>query len=79
MLRGDIAQAARSNVLFLLLLPPLSFWAARAWWSCLRGRDLPRVALPRWCWIMLLLLLIAFGIVRNLDVEPLRWLAPSPL
>ena len=73
--RGDLVAAAGSNLLLVVALPLLVYgWAA---WALprfgLRGPPLPRV--PAAVWWALLVVLLSFGLLRNLAA--FAWLAPE--
>jgi len=79
LVRGDLPQAAAYNLLFVALLPFLALWLLlrqlglwTGWhWLCLRW--------PNWLIYTLLVVAIAFGIARNLPLEPFSLLAPHVL
>jgi hypothetical protein len=79
LLHGDLAQAAAYNLLFLLVLPVLVVWVARLWWSLLTGRPMPAWRLSPWAYRLLLVVLFAFWILRNLPFPPFTLLAPHAL
>ena len=66
---GDIVRAMDHNLLFVLLVPAIIVgWAVWFWrsWTGKRGEDSPRKrALAKYGPLVLLLVLVAFGIVRN--------------
>jgi hypothetical protein len=73
--RAEVAAAAGSNLLLVAALPVLVYaWVA---WTLprfgLRAPPLPRI--PPAAWWGLLVVLLAFGLVRNLG--PFAWLAPE--
>lgn len=73
---GDVAAAASSNLLFVLLAPfavvALGLWALDRW----RGSETSTVPWARLKPLMpvLLVLVVAFTVVRNLSIG--AWLAP---
>ena len=79
LLHGNLAQAAAYNALFLALLPLLLTWVGWMWGCALLGRPLPVLRIPPWVFRALLLLMIAFWIVRNLPFPPFTLLAPHQL
>ncbi len=79
LLHGDVAQAAAYNVLFLLFLPFLLFWAGRAWLSAVTGHPVAQFRFPSWSGRLLLGILIAFWVLRNLPFWPFDLLAPHRL
>ena len=79
LLHGQLRQAAAYNALVLLALPFLLFWAGR--WSVgfLRGRPPRARPLPGWAYLLLAGAVLAFWVLRNLNVPPFDALAPHPL
>lgn len=73
---GQWVQAARSNVLVVGVLPMVLAVAAHRWWRGQGGLRLSEIS-GRWLWWGAIVVL-AFGMLRNLPVEPFRWLAPGP-
>jgi hypothetical protein len=79
LLRGDLAQAAAFNLLFVAFLPVLAGWLVcrqlREWtgqrWLC--------PPMPAWLVYALTILFIAFAVARNLPMEPFSLLAPHVL
>jgi hypothetical protein len=79
LLHGDLPQAVACNLLAVAALPFLLAWAARAGWAALRGAPSPRTRLPAWAIAALIVLVLAFAVVRNLPFFPANLLAPQPL
>lgn len=77
MLRSDWLAAADHNVLVAVLLPVTAVlwavWLVRS----LQDRPFTLPKVPRWGWIAIGAFLLAFTVVRNLDVDVawVRWLA----
>jgi hypothetical protein len=72
--RGDVRAALASNVLLTAALPlGAALLVARRWrhgdWAVL-------ASIPAWGWWIALAIVIGFGILRNIPLAPLRWLAP---
>jgi hypothetical protein len=68
--RGDLAAAADHNVVLAVALPVVAVaWAV--WMvSALRGRPLRFPTVPRWLWTIAAVAVVAFTVVRNLDLGP---------
>jgi len=66
LLHGQLATAFRLNPLAVSLLPLIGYWVVR------RGRVPMK---PVWIWT-LLVVIVCFGILRNVPVYPLTLLAP---
>lgn len=79
LLHGDLAQAAAYNLVLVLALPLAAAWGLRAGYCKMRGRPITTPRLPKWLICLLVILVIAFGILRNLPVPPFNLLAPHPL
>ncbi len=75
---GDLAGAASSNLVFVLMVPVLVLWWARWTRRAWVGGDVPDQAAPRRRpvpWIAVFVVVtIVFGVVRNLSFG--SWLAP---
>lgn len=76
LLHGDLRGALRMNALAVAALPFVAYWAARSSLGWLGWAVLPR--LPRRAWVgwVVLALVVAFGVLRNLPFEPFCHLAP---
>ncbi len=80
LLHGDPLAAIRQNALFVVGLPFLLFWAFRSWmqWVCpQRVRALPF----RWrqnYTHAIVIVVVVFGVLRNIPIAPFTWLAPVP-
>lgn len=84
LLHGDVVGAVGSN----LFTPFVLIALVAAWWGWLRwsfGRPLGRLTsgvlgtaqrAPRWSSVSLLVLVVGYGIVRNVPVSPFSALAP---
>ena len=71
LLHGDLPQAFSYNPLFVIALPFLIIAGARTAYTLVTGKKAPAVRLPLWVPKVILVIVIAFAIVRNLDVYPL--------
>ena len=79
LVHGQFRQAAAYNALTLLALPFLLFWAGRWSLAFLRGVPLRPRPLPRWAYVVLVGGVLAFWVLRNLNVAPFDALAPHAL
>jgi Protein of unknown function (DUF2752) len=77
LLHGHVATAFDFNPLVVVALPLVGLALA---WQALRPRRTAPAAtaarLPGWWVWALLLVVVVFGIVRNLPWKPVRWMAP---
>lgn len=82
LLHGDINGAFQQNALFLISLPFLGWGMLRMWWDWMYPGKW-KLHLPfRWKWaysLVLIGILVAFFILRNVPAFPFNWLAPVPL
>jgi hypothetical protein len=79
LLHGDLLQAAAYNALTVLLLPLLAAGVGWQGYVTLTGRPAGSWRLPAWSIRLLLVVILAFWFLRNLDSFPFRVLAPHPL
>lgn len=79
LLCGDFRQALAYNALFVILLPLLFGVFANEVHRLWTGRSLFKFFLPMWFLVALGAVALGFGIVRNIDAEPFRQLAPHTL
>jgi hypothetical protein len=79
LLHGDLRQALAYNALFVVSLPLLLLGAAQLAWSQWTGRSLPLPRMPAWSVHLIVWTIIAFGVLRNVPIEPLTLLAPHKL
>lgn len=81
LLHGDVGGALRQNGLFVIGLPFLIFWACRSWISWIfphRVQPLPfRWRQPHT--LAIVWLVVGFGVVRNIPLQPFSRLAPIPI
>lgn len=68
LLRGDLAAAAHDNLFLLLLIPVAAVWGGWYWWRYRRGE---RPKMPARALIVILVLAVVWGVVRNLPGFPL--------
>lgn len=77
LLHGRPAAAFSLNPLMVLALPFVLYWlGAQVLWFCFQ-KKLPMPFIPaRWIWA-LLILIILYGIARNIPAWPFTLLAPG--
>jgi hypothetical protein len=75
LLHGHLAAALRLNALFVLSLPLLVWCAACFVRAAFRARPVSLPAHPAWYWSAFVVVVL-FGILRNLPSAHLAWLAP---
>jgi hypothetical protein len=79
LLHGNLRAAWAMNPLMITLLPFLIYGLASHVMKEIRGRALPEIFLPA-VWIRALgIVIILFGIVRNLPLHPFNLLAPGAM
>ena len=74
LLNGHLVTALDLNAAFVLAVPLLVWWAV-AWW--VRGVGGPRLAAPSLSPTAIkvaIVVLVVFGVVRNLPIQPFAWL-----
>ncbi len=79
LLHGDLAQALAYNPLFVLALPLIVAGLLQMACGQWTGRPLRLLRFPPWAAYVLLWGLVAYWILRNIDVYPLTLLAPHVL
>ena len=77
LLHGNVAAAFDLNPLAVVMLPFVALALARQAWRVTRGRPAPvkRPVAPGAVWVLLVVVLL-FGVARNLPWGPVRWMAP---
>ena len=76
-LHGDLLGAMDYNLLFVVLLPFVAYFGLKVYISYVFGRDiLPFPKIKLWSAIVIVAVIVAFGVLRNIPVEPLSYLAP---
>lgn len=79
LLHGDLHTAWAMNPLTVVLLPFLIYGLASQVLRAFRKQGLPNIFVPA-IWIRTLaLVIVVFGIVRNIPVHPFDWLAPGAM
>ncbi len=83
LLTGDVSQAFAYNLFAPVVLPALAVGLGRSLWGWVRGRPPGAIGPPphwarHWPWAVGGLML-AYGVARNVPVEPFTRLAPHEL
>jgi hypothetical protein len=78
LLHGHVAAAFDFNPLLVVALPFVLVGLAREVWRITRGIARPS-RLPAWWMWAVLVVVVAFGVARNLPWGPVRWMAPRGL
>ena len=73
LLHGRLVEALHFNALFVLSLPLFAWFGLRFLQSGIKGKP-PLVIEPFWAWIYLAVW-AAFGVLRNLPIQPFSWFA----
>ena len=79
LLHGDILAALRFNMLAIVLLPLVAYYLLKVYISFVFQRDVlpvPKIH-ARWVGIVLLAVILAFWVFRNIPVVPFSYLAPT--
>jgi len=79
LLRGDLMRAWAMNPLTVMLLPFLSYGLISEALVRMRGRGLPQPAFSAGQIRALFVVIVVFGVVRNLPVRPFALLAPGAM
>lgn len=76
LMHGEAGVAMGLNPLTVLALPAMVYAVASAWLTGFRGTGLPK---PKWVasagWSVAIVLVV-FGVVRNLPLDALEWMRP---
>jgi hypothetical protein len=75
----DILQALAYNPFFVIVLPYLIYSVVGMLYTMWTGKRVPGYRLPGWSSKCLLIVILAYWILRNVDVYPLNLLAPHDL
>ena len=75
LLHGHVMAALRFNALFVLTLPLAGLFAMQWLTAKISNRPFQLKIQPAWCWAGMVVL-IAFGVLRNLPFAHALWLAP---
>jgi hypothetical protein len=81
LLHGDVTGAMKKNIIFVIALPFLGWWAACMTWRWVRGRPSPsttpaRVNAQLYIAWAIIAVVVLFSVLRNLPWAPFSWLAP---
>jgi hypothetical protein len=79
LLHGDLGQAAAYNVLLLLALPFLGWWAIAAVFPARNPPQHASVRIPSWMGYAILAIVVAYWVLRNISHPPFTLLAPHQL
>ena len=79
LLLGNFSDAFALNPLAVLSLPFLAYGFASYLLFQVRGRYLPKLLLPAFWIRALAVVIVLFGVARNLPVHPFDWLAPGAM
>jgi hypothetical protein len=75
LLHGRVGEALSFNVLSLIALPVVAYGVASLASTAVRGQPFPPIRLGRWGGWILLAVVLAFGVLRNLAVGAVGWMA----
>lgn len=76
LIRGDIAAAFTNNPLFVLFVPSFAYLAICSGWPALVRNEWKPVACSTKILIPLTFLVLAYGVVRNIEHPPFAWMTP---
>ena len=79
LVHGDVLQALAYNPLLVAALPFLAAGGTQVAWTQWTGRRLYLPRMPAWAIHLILWTIVAFGVLRNVPIEPLTLLAPHKL
>jgi hypothetical protein len=79
LLNGQFAQAAAYNILLIVILPFLIYWAARKAYFLWHGRPATSRPMPTWAARGIAIVFVAYWVFRNIPIEPFSLLAPHQL
>jgi hypothetical protein len=79
LLHGDVAQAFAYNPLFMVASPLLLASLLQMAYGQWTGRRGPLPRLPPWSIYLIFWVIVAYWVLRNIDVYPLTLLAPHTL
>lgn len=76
-LTGDFYQALRYNPLVFILLPFAIIYLIDNLISKVKGRNSLLARTPNWVWILVIIVLVIYGVMRNLPWS--NYLAPTEI
>jgi hypothetical protein len=76
LLHGELGAAFRCNPLFVLLAPVVAGVFLYHYWRRRNGQPASPSIRPAWLWCALVVLVV-FGVLRNLPFAQTAWLAPA--
>lgn len=79
LLHGELGRAWAMNPLMIVMLPFIIYGLVSAGLLELRGRGLPEVRLPANCIRAFSVIVILYGVARNLPLYPFDLLAPGAM
>jgi Protein of unknown function (DUF2752) len=79
LMHGDLLQAAAYNLYFVLALPFLLWWGGYGVWATIQGKLFGPPRMRPWLYTFIWVTLIAFSILRNINIAPFNFLAPHKL
>ncbi|CAG0939879.1 hypothetical protein BROC_00824 [Candidatus Brocadiaceae bacterium] len=75
-LHGDFLQALKSNLLLVVSLPLISYFAVSRILFIARGKGLPEIQAPPWLVWLAVLFVIGFTVLRNIPAPEFDWMRP---
>jgi hypothetical protein len=79
LLHGDLLQAAAYNLYLLIALPFLMWWGGYGVWATFKGKMFNPPRFRPWLYSFMWISMLAFAILRNVNVWPFNLLAPHEL
>lgn len=79
LLQGNVHAAWAMNPLTMLLLPFVAYGLLSELLTGFRGRGLPQPRLSSRAIYSLGCVVVLFGVIRNLPMQPFSWLAPGAM
>jgi Protein of unknown function (DUF2752) len=79
LLHGNIEQALAYNPLMVIALPLIIYGCARSGVEIWTGTVIQKYRVPGWLLKCVVVILLSYGVARNIDVYPLNLLAPHEI